>query len=612
MPSNSTPATAYSYIRFSTPEHSKGDSLRRQQQLARSWCERNQVELDQSTKLEVESKSAFTGEHRSNPDRHALALFLKLVESGKVAKGSYLVVESLDRLTREHIQPALMLLLNLLQSGIRIVQLVPVEMVYDSKSDTLQLMIMLVELSRGHSESAVKSERVRTAWQEKKLAAQKNELQPTRKTRSKVNGKKVMTSNLPAWLQLDPHQDKPLLDAKKAIAVRKIYHLAAAGYGRMLIAKQLTKEKVKPIGREKHWSASYIGLILRDRRAVGEYQPRDKKGKADGPLLKDYFPPAVTEDEWLAATEAISQRSTFKGRTSNSHVNPFSGLLRSALDGGTYVTATTSKHDGRGGDRVLINSSSYNDNGKAPCRTFPLAVFEAAILSELREIHPHDILNGHSNGPDATVLLGAALAQVEAKIAAISTELRHTTGEVKSVIAVLTSLEAERNEVAARLMAARQKALHPVSESWGESNSLIEALSSAPDKQEARLRLRSVLRRIIEAVYVIVVPDGLYRIAQVQVFFRDSEASRSFWIYYRPKLSNGKQSKAGRYYCTSIRREELEYAYDVETGTSSSGFGGDDLRDPEIAAYVGRSLGNNDKKLLEHLLKEGQPLPAKE
>src|SRR5918911_1432649 len=97
----STFPVAYSYIRFSTPEQRKGDSLRRQTEAAADWCRRNNVHLDTTTTLHDLGKSAYTGEHRKNPDRHALAAFLKLVEAGKVPRGSYLLIENLDRLSRE-------------------------------------------------------------------------------------------------------------------------------------------------------------------------------------------------------------------------------------------------------------------------------------------------------------------------------------------------------------------------------------------------------------------------------------------------------------------------------------------------------------------------------
>src|SRR5262245_16545955 len=94
---------AYSYIRFSSPDQARGDSLRRQTEAAADWCRRHSARLDIATTLHDLGKSAYTGQHRKNPDRHALAAFLKLVESGKVPRGSFLVVESLDRLSREDI-----------------------------------------------------------------------------------------------------------------------------------------------------------------------------------------------------------------------------------------------------------------------------------------------------------------------------------------------------------------------------------------------------------------------------------------------------------------------------------------------------------------------------
>src|SRR5262245_26906960 len=143
MSRHSTKPTAYSYRRFSTREQAKGDSLRRQTKATEVWCERHAVHLDTSLNLEDLGKSAFTGAHRQNPDRNALAAFLRMVEQGKVARGSYLVIESLDRLTREHVRAGLMLCLGLIEAGVRIVQLSPTELVYDEKSDEMSLMLMI-------------------------------------------------------------------------------------------------------------------------------------------------------------------------------------------------------------------------------------------------------------------------------------------------------------------------------------------------------------------------------------------------------------------------------------------------------------------------------------
>src|SRR5262249_52336870 len=149
-------AIAFSYSRFSSLEQAKGDSLRRQDELRDAWLRKTGAVLDTSLTLQDKGVSGYTGAHRENPDRHALAAFLELVRRGRIPRGSYLVVESLDRLSREHIRPALTLLLNLIDAGIRIVQLLPVEAVYDDKVEPMALMMAIMELSRGHSESRMK------------------------------------------------------------------------------------------------------------------------------------------------------------------------------------------------------------------------------------------------------------------------------------------------------------------------------------------------------------------------------------------------------------------------------------------------------------------------
>lgn len=159
MPCHSTPSAeeyfiAYSYIRFSHPEQSKGDSLRRQIEAVAEWCEHNKIHLDTSLTLHDLGSSAYTGSHRQNPDRHALAMFLKLVEQGKVPKGAYLVIENLDRLSREEEVPACHLLTSILMAGIRVVQLKPSELVLTDKSPGWDIMRAVTELSRGHGESA--------------------------------------------------------------------------------------------------------------------------------------------------------------------------------------------------------------------------------------------------------------------------------------------------------------------------------------------------------------------------------------------------------------------------------------------------------------------------
>src|SRR5262245_4623189 len=130
-----------SYLRFSSAAQREGDSVRRQTALAEDYCARHGLKLDTRLKLRDEGVSGFKGAHRENPDRHALAGFLDTVKSGRVPRGSTLLVENCDRLSREDILPALELFLSILRHGIVIVQLVP-ECRFDPDNlDPMRLMM---------------------------------------------------------------------------------------------------------------------------------------------------------------------------------------------------------------------------------------------------------------------------------------------------------------------------------------------------------------------------------------------------------------------------------------------------------------------------------------
>jgi DNA invertase Pin-like site-specific DNA recombinase len=567
-----SPALAYSYIRFSSAEQAKGDSLRRQTEAAAEWCRRNSVTLDTGTTLHDLGKSAFLGEHRKNPDRFALAAFLKLVESGKVPRGSHLVVESLDRLTREDIQPALMLVLGLLQSGVRIVQLIPVESVYDDKSGAMQVMMMIMELSRGHSESAVKSERIGAAWADKKARAREGH---------------ILTRRLPAWVKESGGKLELIPAAAKA--VRRVYELARTGYGHQAIAKKLTADKVPPITDNGIWMRSYVAGILSDRRAVGELQPRMRDGSPDGDPITDYYPRVVTEEEWQKARSAASSRRR-PGKTnapaSGSLHNLFAGLITDARNGGSYyaVQRADGRNPPQSGEwpRVLINTKSVE--GHVPCVSFPLEPFERAMLGKLREIDPRELID-ETGPPSESKTLAAELTTVEASISAIVADM-DANGESPVLFARLRAKEARQKELAESLAVAKAADATPVAAAWGEYQSLYDVMEKAKDRDDMRHRLRAVLRRMVSGVWLLAVPRGRTRVAAVRVQFAGGEYFRDFLIVYRPAISNGRTAAPASLRAYSFRKRAS--LHDDATGrTLPTGI---DLRETEDAAKIAAVL----------------------
>jgi Resolvase, N terminal domain len=111
---------AYSYIRMSTPEQLKGHSKKRQLEKSIKYAERHNLEFADESQIEDIGVSAFRGD---NIKYGALGQFIDAVEKGRVPAGSYLLVESLDRISRQEIVPSLRLFLQIIEAGIILVTL---------------------------------------------------------------------------------------------------------------------------------------------------------------------------------------------------------------------------------------------------------------------------------------------------------------------------------------------------------------------------------------------------------------------------------------------------------------------------------------------------------
>jgi DNA invertase Pin-like site-specific DNA recombinase len=535
---------AYSYLRFSHPDQSNGDSLRRQTELRDAWLVRNHVTLDTSLTLEDKGVSGYTGEHRDNPDRHALAAFVALVKKGRIARGSYLVVENLDRLSREDIIPAMALLLDLIQSGVRVVQLLPVETVYDAQSNPMHLMMAIMELSRGHSESAMKSERVGRAWQDKKR-------------RAAENGEPV-TARAPAWLRLVDGKWQVL--KASAQAVRRIYRLAKDGYGSGVITKKLNAAHVPVVGRGGHWARAYVAKLLSNRAVIGEYQPYKGRGKTrrpDGQPISHYYPAIISEGEWYAARAAVAHRRAKPGRLAKRNINVFAGLLFDARDGGSVQMTNKGKKSGY--RPLLVSYKAVQGVEGSHVTSFPFDTFEKAILSCLHEIDPREVLPQEDGAEDEALVLAGRLAEIEADIEKLKTRLQRKYSD--AVADVLERQEAIRQELAEQLAQARREAASPLGESWGQFRSLVDVLASAPDPQDVRVRLRAALRRMLAGIWCLFVARGAQRLAAVQVWFQ-GDGHRDYLILHQPATGGFQKKRPSSWRAWSLA--EVTKAGDVD------------------------------------------------
>lgn len=134
------PKLAYSYLRFSTPEQSQGDSFRRQKTKALEYAETHDLKLAPLSFNDL-GVSAYRGNNRDA----ALGAFVAAVEGGKIKPGCFLLVESLDRLSRDYAIDALGQLKEIVSLGVTVVTLVDGREYTEKalREDSMSLMISL-------------------------------------------------------------------------------------------------------------------------------------------------------------------------------------------------------------------------------------------------------------------------------------------------------------------------------------------------------------------------------------------------------------------------------------------------------------------------------------
>ena len=349
---------AYSYLRFSTADQIRGDSFRRQTELARTWCEKTGVPLvDNYRDLGV---SAFRG---ANADKGALKAFLDRVESGVIEPGSYLIVESLDRLSRTDITFALQMFLGLINAGIVIVTLAD-QRVYDRErindGNFTDIIISLTILSRANEESRIKSSRLCAAWANKRARAS------VEKT----------TSRCPSWMRMKPDRSGFELIPEKTAIVRRIFEMTALGKGQMHIAKVFTVEKVPCLNKSaRRWYCGTIKNVLRSRAVIGEYEPSKmiagKRSFLEG--VPDYFPAAIPMDLYATAQRLQRVRPSYRGR---GQANPLAGVTFNVMTGNRMARLSKGAKK-----RFTYLLDAAAPTGGAPYKTWQFEQFLKSLLT---------------------------------------------------------------------------------------------------------------------------------------------------------------------------------------------------------------------------------------
>lgn len=391
LPINSKPI-AYAYSRFSSAQQAEGDSKRRQDSLIKSWPDAEKHEIRY---LHDPGISAYSGKNRTIGQ---FGVFLASLRSGVLGPRPVLLVENLDRISREELETAQSLFLEIVGLGAVIITLHNGKR-YAKGMGLVDIITALVEMDVAHQHSAKLSMRVRAA-----VAARKQS-----------GGIVHNRASSPAWLRLDPKRTKFEPIPERVAVVCRMFDLAAKGMGPAAIARVLNTEQV-PTWAPRKWRASAwrepaawrdtaVASILFGRAVLGEFEGR-----------AGYFgEPVVPVELWKQVNDRTRKEAQGRGKGVVTEANLLCGLVVSGLDGSKMILRKSGVRDRKTGEYVwhayLVSNETIAGRGSHRVKYRPV---EERLLWLFTHLEP-DVLSRARSGvrDDTQDRLQAALRQVE-------------------------------------------------------------------------------------------------------------------------------------------------------------------------------------------------------
>jgi hypothetical protein len=362
----------------------KGHSLQRQLEATEKYCHENGLELDRSLTLQDLGLSGYTGAHRT---KGALGTFLQMVESKKIPPESTLIVESLDRLSREEVLWALNQFTSLITAGITIVTLAD-RKVYSQKSikdNWADLIVSITIMARSNEESETKSKRGQSVWEYKRQQAADN-------------GQKLSARG-PLWVEYDRKKKEFRLLPEPCKAIETIYRMRLSGKGKTKIVREMNqnpnlwKPPISKRNRTGGWQEPYVVKILSDPIVIGTYQPRKRQGDSKkaiaGEAIKNYYPAAISEELYYQVKDLRKASKKAGGQTRKAS-NLFVHLVRCGHCGTALHYINDGKNQYLRCDAAR-RSQAVNDK-QCPSRGVRYDEVEQIIFDNLEELDVSEIL----------------------------------------------------------------------------------------------------------------------------------------------------------------------------------------------------------------------------
>lgn len=340
---------AASYARFSSSGQ-RESSIQRQLKLAQDWCGKNDYRLDPKLSFVDKGISGWKGD---NAKRGDLGKILAMQEAGLLNHVDVLLIENLDRFSRQTPRRAFKLFDQLLENGLPIQILdrsYPTLSVKLLEEEPRWLRVVLDDMERAYDESKRKSDLVLDG---KKQAAEKASRKET-----------VYTRQAPAWIASighpldEPWAKKDLIQDRVKI-IKEAIKRSLAGDGlekisksfnagrqakqwfdpRNMIRSYSTNRKKRDGSGEsanaQHFSVGMLYRVLLNPAIIGELHTTSQEKHIR--TIEGHYPSIISHEDFFALKAKLASRGNPKRpvRRTHTETNMFSGLLYCGYSGST-------------------------------------------------------------------------------------------------------------------------------------------------------------------------------------------------------------------------------------------------------------------------------------
>ena len=403
--------------------------------------------------------SAFYGR---NVDEGALGELLKLIGSGDIPAGSTILIESVSRLSRMPPRKASRILEEIVEARVSVVFLDSSQQYTLDNIDDLATDIRFrLESHAAHKISADLQRYRRGAWKRVRERARDSRMPGTRMT--------------PGWIRVPAMPDakgrmthgkaEPIPDRAKI--VRRIFAEYLSGRGKGLIAKRLNADKVPTWGAGKRkssrWRHTYISKILRNRAALGQYQPHTldrSSGKAvrtpEGAPIADFYPAVIDTDTFNRVQALLSANRPVRGAKLHTSRGEIKHVLATLARCPLCDSAMLRENKGRGEAKYVCTKST--DGAGCNAHRVPVKQVEEALIAQADTLA--------RNMPATDPALGEELDALDNLLGDAASECEHMEQQLAAMTARkeaiptafakhAADLETKRDALAAQFQAVR-------------------------------------------------------------------------------------------------------------------------------------------------------------